>query len=133
MASTVTIKYNGVAVDVDRQGLNIAPIFLPTNSYVDTDVFVNGNTAAGYGKSIYATNVYGLQFMNGITPDATNTARFAMFYRAVKAAADAAAAGETNTGVTFTVDDYKEELYWNQMADAMAVEGFDVKVTEVTP
>lgn len=132
MASTVTIKYNGVAVDVDRQGLNIAPIFLPTNSYVDTDVFVNGMEGK-YGKSIYATNVYGLQFMNGITPDATNTARFAMFYRAVKAAADAAAAGTTNNGVTFTVDDYKEELYWNQMADAMAVEGFDVTVTEVTP
>lgn len=128
MASTVTIKYNGVDVDVDRQGLNIAPIFLPTNSYVDTDVFVNGNAEAGYGKSIYATNVYGLQFMNGITPDATNTARFAMFYRAVKAAADGSA-----DGVTFTVDDYKEELYWNQMADAMAVEGFDVTVTEVTP
>ena len=129
--ATVTIKYTGVVGEIDRVGLNIAAMYEPTNSYVDSNVYVNG-LEGKYGKSIYATNVVGNAFMAGLTPDATNAAKFAEFYRAIKVA-EAATTEEENTGVTFEVTGYEEVLYWTQVGDQLAVEGFEVTITDETP
>lgn len=135
MATTIKIIYTGPVVDVDREGTAICRLFAPNNSYVDLPVFTDGyaNEAAvgdgqSYGKSIYATNVSGWGKLPGLLPMASTTTRFAQFERAVIAAFEAKQAGTENTGITFTVDGYEEDIYWNQMAANMVDEGFYIKV-----
>ena len=136
MATSVTIVYTGPIVDEIRKGKNICSIFEPTNSYIDTPVFTEGfdNTTPqlgdkkSYGKSIYATNVWGLDFLRGLIPMNSTTAKFAEFERAIFAAKDAEAAGTENTGVTFEVEGYEEELYWAQIARGLKGQGFEVTV-----
>lgn len=128
MASiTVKIIYNGPVVDDVRNGAQIARYFAPQNSYVDTPVFTEGyanSDAVGdkgtYGKSIYATNVEGWGELLGLLPMASTTVKFAQYERARLAAAAAAEAGTENTGITFTIDGYEDEIYWNQMGANMA-------------
>jgi len=136
MATKIKIVYNGPVVDIIRNGMEIARIFTPNASYIDSDVYVNGLEVEGseaaeqiYGKSIYATNVEGWGSLPGLLPMASTTVPFAQFERAVAAAAAAKAAGTENAGVEFEVEGYKEELYWNQMADNMKDQGFEVTVT----
>lgn len=136
MATKIKIVYNGPVVDIIRNGMEIARIFTPNASYIDSDVYVNGLEVEGseaaeqiYGKSIYATNVEGWGSLPGLLPMASTTVPFAQFERAVAAAAAAKAAGTKNAGVEFEVEGYKEELYWNQMADNMKDQGFEVTVT----
>lgn len=136
MATKIKIVYNGPVVDIIRNGMEIARIFTPNASYIDSDVYVNGLEVEGseateqiYGKSIYATNVEGWGSLPGLLPMASTTVPFAQFERAVAAAAAAKAAGTENAGVEFKVEGYKEELYWNQMADNMKDQGFEVTVT----
>ena len=137
MATKVKIVYNGPVVDIVRNGMEIARIFTPKASYIDSDVYVNGLSVEGseaeeqvYGKSIYATNVDGWGRLPGLLPMAHTTVPFAQFERAVAVAAAAEAAGEENQGVEFEVEGYKEELYWNQMGDNMKDQGFEVTVGE---
>lgn len=135
MATTVKIIYTGPVVDVTRKGTAIMRIFTPDNSYVDTPVFTDGYANAdevgdgeGYGKSIYATNVAGWGKLHGLLPMASTTTKFAQFERAVIAKFNADAAGTTNTGITFSVDGYEEEIYWNQIAANMWQDGFYIEV-----
>lgn len=125
MAKTVTVVYNGRAAEVDRKGLPISALFTPDGSYVDSDVYVNGyaNTdtvgdEGTYGKSIYATNVYGFEGFEGLAPMKGMTAKFGIFDRAIIVADEAAAAGTSNAGVTITIDD-TDEFYWTQLAKVM--------------
>lgn len=135
MATTVKIIYTGPAVELDRQGQNIFKMFTPDNSYVDGKAYVEGYTNPGevgdgksYGKSIYATNVDGWGSLPGLLPMASTTVKFAEFERAVLAAYEAKKAGTANTGITFDVDGYEDELYWNQMAANMWQTGFYIEV-----
>lgn len=137
MATKVKIVYNGPVVDIIRNGMEIARIFTPNASYIDSDVYTNGLKIEAsdaeeevYGKSIYATNVEGWGTLPGLLPMAHTTVPFAQFERAVAAAAAAKAAGKDNTGIEFKVEGYKEELYWNQMGDNMKDQGFEVTVGE---
>lgn len=127
MATTITIKYNGPVVDIVRNGMEIARIFYPESSYIDSDVFENGHED-DYGKSIYATNVDGWGNLPGLLPMAHTTVPFAQFERAVAVAAAAKASGGKNEGITFEVEGYKEELYWSQMAANMVDQGFEVTI-----
>ena len=134
MAIAVQIIYRGPIVDDIRDGMQIARYFEPTNSYVDSPVFTNGyenkdNVGDGnsYGKSIYATNVDGWGSAPGLLPMASTTTKFAQYERAAMAAAEAAQKGEKNEGITFEIDGYEEEIYWNQIAANMT-EFFYTKV-----
>ena len=40
MAFTVKITYKGVETDASRIVASISPIFVPTNSYIDTPAYV---------------------------------------------------------------------------------------------
>lgn len=166
MAKNVTIKFVAPVEDAIRPGMNIPPYFTADNSYVDSKAYVDGVPAskdpeyAGYGKSVYATNVTGWGALPGLKPLETNTTRFAWFARAVEVAAAAAvtadaagkaavaaltdptpeeaeaayaaayntAFGTANTGVTFAIDTADEEIYWLQMGDALAADGFTVTI-----
>lgn len=136
----VTIKYTGsvlleAAIDEMRSNAcSIAPVFAPTGGYTNTPVFTEGypvdaaDAAKKYGKSVYATNVYGWGQLPGLPPMANTTIPFAQFERAVLSAAEAKKAGKANTGIEFTVDGYKEEIYWHQMSAAMVDQGFYIKL-----
>lgn len=136
MATSVTIVYTGPIVDEIRKGMHIPAVFVPDNSYVDSPVFTEGfdnstlqlGDKASYGKSIYATNVWGMDFLKGLIPMNSNTSKFAEFERAIFAAKDAEAAGQENVGVTFNVEGYEEELYWTQIARGLDGQGFTVTV-----
>ena len=138
MAKSVTIVYTGPIVDEIRKGMNIASVFEPANSYIDTPVFTEGfdNTdlqlgdKESYGKSIYATNVWGLGALHGLIPMNSTTVKFAEFERAIFAAKEAEAAGEENQGVTFEIEGYQEELYWEQIARGMDGLGFTVTISD---
>ncbi len=135
-AVNVTIIFNGPAVIADREGESIFRYFAPNNSYVDTPVFTEGyaNEAqvgdkGTYGKSIYATNVEGFGDLLGLIPMASTNVIFAQYQRAIFAAKDAEEAGEENEGITFSIgEDYKDEIYWNQIAPNMVDQGFYTKV-----
>lgn len=133
--ATVTIKYTGPIVDEIRQGMSIPRYFAPTNSYVDSPVytegFANGDGLGDdgkYGKSIYATNVDGLGFLPGLIPMYSNTTKFAQFERAIIAAKAAKDAGGENTGISFEITGYEEEIYWSQVSKPLADQGFEVTV-----
>ena len=135
--ATVNVKivYTGPIVDDVRAGEQIARYFAPNNSYVDTPVFTQGyanEDAVGdknsYGKSIYATNVDGWGSCPGLLPNASFTGKFAQFERAKMAAAEAEKSGAENTGITFEIEGYEDEIYWNQMASNMWQEGFYIEV-----
>ena len=133
----VTIKYTGPVADVVRVGMPICGVFVPRSSYIDSPVYTEGyKDAEGtekYGKSIYATNVWERGTLPGLLPMAHTTTKFAQFELAVLAAAEATAEGTENKGIKFTFeDDYKEELYWNQISKNMAPLGFYITVGENT-
>lgn len=135
MATTITIIYTGPIVEDIRKGMEIARYFEPTNSYVDSPVFTDGyanESAVGdkktYEKSIYATNVEGWGQLDGILPTASASVKLAQYERAVLAAAEAEKAGSANKGITFDVEGYEEEIYWNQIAPHMVDQGFYTKV-----
>lgn len=133
--ATVTIIYTGPVVEEVRKGEEIARYFAPNGSYVDTPVFTDGypNTdevgdKQSYGKSIYATNVDGWGNLPGLLPMASSATKFAQYERAIQAARKALEEDEENTGITFEVDGYEEEIYWNQMAPHFVDQGFYTKV-----
>lgn len=133
----VIIKYVGPVVeDVVREGSNICKVFVPTGCYADTPVFTDGYPVGAeeqeYGKSVYATNVEGRGMLPGLRPMAHTTVPFAQFERAAIAACEAKKNGTENTGITFEIEGYEQELYWVQMAGSMAAEGFFCKVGEKT-
>lgn len=128
----VKIIYNGPVVEAERIGMQIPRYFSPDNSYVDSAVYTMGYPVDGeekeYGKSIYATNVDGWGNLPGLLPMANTTVKFAQFERAALAKAEAEKNGEENTGITFEIEGYEEEIYWNQMGANMVDPGFYTKV-----
>lgn len=134
-AVNVKIIYTGAIVDDIRVGAEIARYFVPNNSYVDTPVFEQGYANEGavgdknsYGKSIYATNVDGWGSLYGLLPSASATNKFVQFERAAMAAAAAKEAGTANEGISFEIEGYEEEIYWNQMAANIWQTGFYIEV-----
>ncbi|MBQ2856557.1 MAG: hypothetical protein IJE78_05405 [Bacteroidaceae bacterium] len=134
-AVNVKIIYTGPIVDAVRKGEEIARYFVPNNSYVDTPVFEQGYANEGavgdknsYGKSIYATNVDGWGSCPGLLPIASASVKIAEFERAALAAAAAKEAGTANEGVSFQIEGYEDELYWNQISSQIYQQGFYIEV-----
>ena len=135
MSTQVKIVYTGPVVEVPRLGMPIARIWAPNGSYIDSPVYVNGyeneqelGDGGKYGRSIYATNVAGWGEIPGLLPMANTTTKFAQFERAVMAAADARVTNSENTGITFEIEGYEEEIYWDQMARNLFPDGFYIKI-----
>lgn len=134
MAFTVKITYKGIETDASRIVASISPIFVPTNSYIDTPAYVEGyhNSVTGgtiadkYGKSIYANNVddkWG--YANQVAPFDSTSIPFPVPLAQFKLAV----VGKDNT-VTFKVDDYKEAFYYMDLGKQLADQGFVVEVTD---
>lgn len=134
--TTIKIVYTGRPSDEIRVPVKeIAPIFYPDASYVDTDIFTQGfankdqvGDKKTYDKSIYATNIYGQAFGPGILPIGSAPVPFAYFEKAIAIALKAEEDGTENTGVELTVSENKEVLYFEQMAKNLEEQGFYVKV-----
>lgn len=133
MGKSVTIKFRGHVGELDRQSMPVCSVFAPTGSYIDSDAYVLGvdtdkDATPDTGRSVLASNVGGFGVLEGLRAMADTTTRFAYFERAVMSHIEAKEAGTEDAGVTFDIgDDYKEEIYWVQMADALAGQ-FDVTV-----
>lgn len=136
MADAIQVKiiYTGPIADEmpiggplkdEFEGMNIPRLFAPTNSYIDSPVYTEGYEVGAeaadkkYGKSIYATNVDGWGWLPGLLPMASTTVKFAQYERAAMAAFEAKQKDEKNEGITFEVEGYMEEIYWNQIAPHM--------------
>jgi hypothetical protein len=119
MATEVKIIYNGPITEIKRVGSNIARIFLPNNSYVDS---------IAYAGTIYDTNVEGWGKLTGLLPMASTTTKFAQFERAAISYANAVLVGTDNTGVAFDIDTYEDEIYWSQMATNLVDQGYYTKI-----
>ena len=114
MAYTVTITYAGPANPSDlRIPAPIYPIYVPSNSYVDT---------AAYDGTVYDTNVKGFGYINVMEPYATTNFPFPVPLAQFKVAV----VGESNE-VTFTVETYMEAFYYMEAGRALASQGFKTK------
>lgn len=118
----VIVKYYGPAVVDARVASPICPIMLPVNSYADAPVMVEG-LEGKYGKSIYATNVHGF----GRIEDAVAAPYIHLSFPGGMKAVNMAIVGEevTEDGKTFRklemeVSDYKEVLYFKELAAHVA-------------
>lgn len=131
MAYTILIKYNGVEQAPEKLVSPVCRLFIPNNSYIDTPAYTEGIPATEdeesriAGKSIYATNVDGVGEVNLYEPYATTSIPFP----APLAQFKLAVVGEDNQ-VEFTVDDYKEAFYYQQLGVQMKDQGFEVTVTK---
>ena len=127
MSEQATIKYVGLPVDDVRMGMQIPALFVPTDSYVDSSVYVNGHPD-DYGKSIYATNVYGWGDLPGLLPMASTPTKFAWFEMAIMESIKAQEAGEEIPTITVDIEDQDDELWWLQMAPNFVGSGFYITV-----
>ena len=129
-----TIKYvgGGVPVDEIRPGMHIPTLLEPYNSYVDSDVYVNGHegedAASTYGKSIYATNVHELGTLPGLLPLASTPIKFAYFEMAIRDAMKAVREGEAIPTITVEIENEQDKLWWLQMAPHFVSSGFFITV-----
>lgn len=132
MAKNVTIIYTGIS-NVDSvanaarktagvEPLSIYPLFQPEGAYVD---------ATAYAGTVYDTNVEGWGELGGLEPMGSATVKFAEYARAYRAYEEATAAGTSNTGITFQIDTYEDELYWIQIGRNMVDQGYSTTLTDV--
>lgn len=118
MAYTVTITYSGPKKDEIRVVLPISPVYVPTNSYVDSPA---------YEGTVYDTNVYGIGEIDLLEPYKTTSFPFPVPLAQFKLAA----VGEDGS-VEFTVDTYMEAFWYTQAGLALADQGFTVTVVPKT-
>lgn len=135
MAFKITIKYNGLAKDVERIVASVCRVFSPYPSYIDLPVYEEGykvgveEASKKYGKSVYATNVAGIGEV-GLVPPYTSEMVPVPFPAGMHYFTFAAQAKEGT--VTFTVESWKDAMYYKEIAKVLAPQGFEVTVEEVT-
>lgn len=118
---TVNIKYYGVATDVARPAMPICPVFVPTGSYIDSEAYkdsVLASNVEGWGKLGFTIDPeVGVPFPSGIHN-----------INIAKIGTD----GEDDKGaykeVEFTVESYKDYIFYKTMAAELAAEGFVITV-----
>ncbi len=129
MAYKVTIKYDGIKrPDVDAVA-PIARMFIPNNSYVDSEVFTEGGPVgneAKYGKSIYATNTQGFGDINVPEPYATTSIPLPTALAQFKFASLA-----EDGKIELTVENYSVASYYSELGASLKEQGFTVDVEKV--
>lgn len=118
MAFTVTITYTGPNPENIRFVYPICPVYYPDNSYVDT---------AAYDGTVYDTNVKGFGKIDVKEPFKTTSFPFSVPMAQFKVAA----LGTSGT-LEFTVDTQTEALWYKQIGDQLADQGFTVAIAEAT-
>lgn len=124
MAYTVKIVYAGPQAPTNIPFVSpIAPLCVPTNSYIDTPA---------YEGTVYDTNVAGFGQLNIMEPYATTSFPYPVPLAQFKlAVVGTDGATEGTKEVEFTVDTY-EEAFWYMAAGAqLKDQGFTVTVTPV--
>ena len=135
MAYTIKITYKGIEPTPERISSSICSIFVPTSSYIDSEVYMEGGPVGDdpllYGKSVYATNVRGFGSIPMVEPYATMSIPFPVPLAQFKLAVVADDVDEEGFPyVEFEVDDYKEAFYYKEVGNAIADQGFEVAVTK---
>lgn len=129
MSYNVKITYKGIATSIEQIVAPICRIFEPDGSYIDSAVYTNGH-GDNYGKSVYATNVDGFGNIEVKEPYASTSIPFpvplAQFKLAMLSTQED---GEHHPYIEFTVEDYKEAFYYEEVGAALASQGFVVAVT----
>jgi hypothetical protein len=115
MAYKVTITYAGVTQDTDALVAPVMRIYKPNDAYIDTPA---------YSGTVYDTNVPGWGELPIPEPYASTSIPFPVSLAQFKLAV-------VGNPVVFTVDDYKEAFYYQQVGAAMADQGFAVEVAAV--
>lgn len=130
MAYTITITYAGVQAPQSIPFVSpICSIFVPTNSYIDTEA---------YAGTVYDTNVEGFGAIDLLEPYASTSFPYPVPLAQFKLAVigtDVLDGDDQPTGaktVTFTVDTYMEAFYYIEAGKALADQGFTVTAEEVT-
>lgn len=126
MAYTVTIKYKGVAKDADRIGLDIARMFTPDGSYIDSAVYHEQEVKDD--KRGYCTNVEG--WGETIMPEPFDSTSIPYPTALAQFKLAAVCDDPEKTGVTFEVSDYKEAFFYQTIGSQMAGQGFEVTVVK---
>lgn len=118
---SVNIKYYGVAAESTAPVMPICPVFVPTGSYIDSEA---------YKDSVLASNVEGWGKL-GFTVDPEVGVPFPSGIHNINMA-KVGTAGEDEKGayteVEFTVESYKDYIFYKTMAAELAAEGFVITV-----
>lgn len=129
MAYTVTIVYAGVQAPTSIPFVSpICPIYVPTNSYADTEA---------YEGTVYDTNVKGFGSVDLVDPYADTSFPFPVPLAQFKVATvgeDVLDGDDQPTGakqVEFTVDTYEEAFWYTEAGKALKDQGFTVTVAPV--
>lgn len=124
MAYNITITYAGVQAPESLPFVApVCSIFLPTNSYIDTEA---------YAGTVYDTNVSGFGKIDLMDPYADTSFPFPVPLAQFKLAVigtDVLDSDDQPTGakqVQFTVDSYMEAFYYMEAGKALADQGFTV-------
>lgn len=120
---TVNIKYYGVAADATRPVMPICPVFAPTGSYVDSEAYkgsVLDSNVEGWGKLGFTVDPeVGIPFPSGIHN--INMAKVGTAGKDAKG---------NYTEVEFTVESYKDYIFYKTMAAELAADGFVITAAE---
>lgn len=125
--STVTIKYDPSLINKDlmRKGANICNTFEPGGSYVDSEALEGSKLDSnhyGMDSSVPQADIYArTKIPSGGYPSP-------YFDLAVQAANTSTT--DSNKGVSFEVDNYKEAMHFRQLAEDMKDQGFDITVED---
>ena len=133
MAYTVTIKYTKPVKGADQVVASIFRYFAPMSSYIDTAVYTEGYPVGEedkvYGKSVYATNVDGFGEVGLIPP--YDEAKFPVPFPGPMHYFTFAVQAEDGK-VEFTVDDWKDAMYYKEIGADLKDQGFEITVAEQT-
>lgn len=120
---SVNIKYYGVAAESTAPVMPICPVFAPTGSYIDSEAYkdsVLASNVEGWGKLGFTVDPeVGVPFPSGIHN--INMAKVG-----TKGTDDRG----DYTAVEFTVEDYKDYIFYKTMAAELAAEGFVITVAD---
>lgn len=122
MAYTIKIVYSGVPAPTNIPFVSpIAPLYVPTNSYIDTPA---------YEGTVYDTNVAGFGQLNIMEPYASTSFPYPVPLAQFKLAV-VGTDGDNGKEVEFTVDTYEEAFWYMTAGEQLKDQGFTVTVTPV--
>lgn len=135
---TINVKYYGLEKPVARDAMPISPIFVPTNSYVDSKIYTEGHAQAtdpavpAYGKSVYASNVEGWGKL-GFAADPEVGIPFPSGLKNIhitKVGEEKEAEGKKYYEIEFETESYKDYLYYLELAADLKDDGYVITASK---